>query len=494
MYRIRIGDVKCGERMYGEGPIWLYSFGALARRYGNPYGRWWGTYVGGQKLDGVTPTEWPWGRPFQKGAPTKTWESLPTVRHSDGLGVVNMRSDWSEDATWIWFKCGPSFWSHSHMDSGQFVIYKRGALAIDAGNYSYGYHAEHYRNYGRHSIAHNLVTVTDPQDRLPKGAPNDGGQRLTSGGYGVTAPYSLAEWKKRAEEYDTGAIVAFQAAGDFTYVCGDLTKAYTNAKSGTGDTSARSKRVRKMLRSLVYLPPDHLVVFDQAESFKADFKKRWLLHTINEPEVEGALTTVERAGTAFQFNAWDRRLKHAIKAGKGHPFFKAHPDCKWYGGYQPQLYQYDGVMFVRTLLPAEAEIVKVGGDGKECWLDGVNHDGATGSETGAGAKKVAFRPYTGEGETGRWRLEVSPREAAENDLFLHVIQMGLKSKSPKPTAARLAPADGATGVEVELGGGRRARVVFKAGVGGSIEIEGGGRPAVKQKLAEEVLANPGIEK
>lgn len=494
MYRIRIGDIKCGQRIYGEPPIWLYSFGALARRYGNPYGRWWGTYVGRQKLDGVTPTEWPWGRPFEKGAKVKTWDSLPPVRHSDGLGVVNMRSDWSEDATWIWFKCGPSFWSHSHMDGGQFTIYKRGALAIDAGNYSYGYHAEHYRNYGRHSIAHNLITVTDPNEPPGKDVPKDGGQRLTSGGYGTTAPYSLAEWQKRADEFDTGGIVAFQTTKAFTYVCGDLTKAYTNAKSGTGDTSARTKRVRKMLRSLVYLPPDHLVVFDQAESFNKDFKKRWLLHTINEPKVKGSLATAERAGAAFRFTAWDKRLKHTITAGKDHPFFRKHPDCKWYAGYQPQLYQYDGVMYVRTLLPENPEIIKVGGPGKECWLDGANHDGAGGSEVGAKKKKVAFRPHTGEGETGRWRLEISPAVAAENDLFLNVIQVGLKSKGSKPTAARLLAADNSTGAEVELGGGRKATIVFKPGVGGHIKIEGGGRAAVDQDLAEKVLPNPKIEK
>jgi hypothetical protein len=494
MYRLRLGDIKCGYENYGEEPIWLYTSGSLIAHYDNPYGRWWGQYVGGVKADGITPTEWPWGPPVAKDAKTKTWDSLPTVRYSDGVGVVNLRSDWSEDATWIWFKCGPSFWSHSHMDCGSFEIYKRGALAVDAGNYSYGYHAEHYCLYGRHSIAHNLITVADPQDKLPKDAPNDGGQRLTSGGYGVTAPYSVAEWKKRAEEYEMGAVLAFQPGRDFTYVCGDLTKAYTNSKSGTGDTSARSKRVRKMLRSLVYLPPDHLLVFDQVESFNKDFKKRWLLHTIEEPRTEGNLTAVERAGQAFRFTAWDKRLKNAITATAGHAFFKEHPDCKFYNGYQPQLYQYDGVMFVRTLLPENAEIVKVGGDGKECWLDGVNHDGAEGSEVGAKGKKVGFRPYTGEGEAGRWRLEVSPAAPAENDLFLHVIQVGLKSKDAKPAAAKLVKAEGATGAEVELGNGRKATVTFKPGVGGHIKIEGGGQAAVEADLAEKVLPNIKIEK
>jgi len=203
---------------------------------------------------------------------------------------------------------------------------------------------------------------------------------------------------------------------------------------------------------------------------------------------------VERADMAFRFTAWDKRLKGAVTATADHPFFKEHPDCKFYGGYQPQLYQYDGIMFVRTLLPENPEIVKVGGDGKECWLDGANHDGADGSEVGASGKKVAFRPYTGEGETGRWRLEVSPSVAAENDLFLNVIQVGLKSKGAKPTAAKLVKAEGAASAEIELGDGRKATVTFRAGVGGHVKIEGGGKAAVEADLAEKVLPNLKIEK
>jgi len=488
LYRIRIGDIKCSEHAYGEAPISLYSFPALAKRYDNPYGRWWVQRFGGATLDGVTPTEDPWGEPFRKDATTRSPDSLPLVRHSDGLGVVNMRSDWTEDATAIWFKCGPSFWSHSHMDAGAFAVYKRGALAIDAGNYTAGYSSQHYSLYGRLTYAHNVVTVTDPNDPAltwqGQAVPNDGGQRFTSGGHGATAPYSVANWAKRKEEFDTGRIVAFETTKDFTYVCGDVTRAYTNALSGTGHKPSRSKRVRKLLRTLVFLPPDHLVVFDQVESFDKAFKKRWLLHTINEPKVSGTLTTVERADLCFRFSRWDRSLKYAIRATKDHPFFKAHPDCKWYGGYQPQLYQYDGVMFVRTLLPAKPEIVVVGGPGKECWFNGRSFNGALGGRT------VSFRPYTGEGEAGRYRIEVSPGAAAENDRFLNVIQVGVNSGNPKPTTARLLDVDDGTAVEVALGGGTTATITFTSGVGGHITVKRGGATVVDRDFAQRVLPNP----
>ncbi len=502
-YRIKMGDVKCDVKFYAEAPIVMPSYPMLAQRYDNPYGRWWlqfNSHLGYDrrwvKFDGLTSTAAPWGKPFRKNAKVKSWDSLPPVRHSGGLGMVNMRSDWSEDATWIWFKCGPSFWSHSHLDSGTFSIYKRGALALDAGAYVTGYNSQHMIEYAKLSIAHNVVTVTNPDEAPYKAgkfvATNDGGLRRTGGVYGTSGVYSVPEWKRRADEFDTGKIVAFQPAKHFTYVCGDVTKAYTNKRSGTGHAPSRTKRVRKMIRSLLYLPPDHIVIFDQVESFNKDFKKRWLLHTVNEPKVEGNLVTVERADLAYKHYGWDKRLKYAIKADKKtHPFFKTHTDADIGGkSSQPSLYQYDGVMFVRTLLPEKPEIVKVGGDGKECWVDGKNRSKSQ------WAWSLKFRPHTGEGEAGRWRLEISPKAAAENDVFLNVIQVGLKSKKPRPTAARLvkSPDPEATGVEIELGGGRKATVIFKKGAGGSIKITGGAGPAVDEKLAEKVLPNLKIEK
>jgi len=536
MYRLRSGDIKCDERGYGEPPISLYSFPALAKRYDNPHGRWWLTRTGRTRLDGVSPTEDPWGEPFRKGAAVKAWDTLPLVRHADGFGMVNMRSDWTEDATYVWFRCGPNFWSHSHLDSGSFVIYKRGALAIDAGNYTAGHNCEHYLLYGKMSIAHNVVTVTDPDEpAVTRGDwtfPNDGGQRFVVAGCpGTPAPYSVAEWNKRREEFDTGRIIAFQTTKDFTYVCGDVTKAYTNGLSGTGHLASRSKRVRKCIRSLVFLPPDHVVVFDRVESFNKAFRKRWLLHTINEPKMvprpdlrsppglrksSGAsktsevaedlrsqgnpLITVERADLCFRFSAWDKGLKHAITAEKDHPFYREHPDCRWYGGYQPQLYQYDGVMFVNTLLPKDAEVTVVGGPGRECWFNGRNYVRNT------RGKPITFRPHTGEGEAGRYRIEISPRAPAENDLFLNVIQVGLKSEGAKPTPVELIEEDGMVGATISHGGGALTRVLFKEGGGGKIVVQrmhpilgpDGSRTDTgrvrEYDLAETVLPNPKIER
>jgi len=483
--------MKCSIEYGLPGPIMTQAFPALAEHYKNPYGRWWSLKQGARKPDGFTPSARPWGEPMPRNGPIKSPEDLPTARYFDGLGMVVMRSDWTEDATYIGFKCGPSFWSHSHLDSGHFSIFKRGALAIDSGSYRSGTGNEHYEQYYVLSLAHNVVTVTDP-DETPmatrkRSIVNDGGQRWTAGHYGTSVPYSVPDWQKRSEEFDTGSIVAFQAEKEFTYVCGDMTKAYTNSRSGTGHKQSRSKRVRKLMRSLLYLRPDHLIVFDQVESFDKSFKKRWLLHTVNEPRVEKDLIVAERADLIYRRSARDKRMKYAISATPNHPFFKQHSDCEYRKGSQPQLYQYDGEMFLQRLLPEQAETVKVGGPGKEFW------DGTANRIQGSRGK-LPVRSYTHESDAGRWRVEVSPKLPAKNDLFLHVIQVGLKSKKTPQTSSKLIQTSGGTGLEVDLGRGRKATLTFKKGVGGHIRIEGGGRSKVDMDLAEKVLPNVKIEK
>jgi len=323
-----------------------------------------------------------------------------------------------------------------------------------------------------------------PEDGL---IPNDGGQRWTSGKFGSGTHYSAPEFRKAGNHY-TGQIIAFQPAEQFTYVCGDVTQAYTGPLSGTDHPDARSKRVRKFLRTLLYLPPDHLIVFDQVESFNKDFKKRWILHSVNEPKVDGNLATIEHTETVLRNKyyawAWDGDLKHAIHASKDHPFFKQHPDCPWFGN-QPQLYTYDGVMFVQALLPSDREITAIGGPGKEFWVNGVNYH-MGGHERKGASVLLDLQPHLISGEAGRWRIEVSPTEPAEDDLFLTVIQVGIKSQGPRPTPARaIKPA----GLEIDLGSGRKATVTFKKGVGGHIRIERAGATLLEEALAERVLPN-----
>jgi heparin/heparan-sulfate lyase len=152
---------------------------------------------------------------------------------------------------------------------------------------------------------------------------------------------------------------------DYTYLKGDITEAY-------------SSKVKEVKRSFVFLNfhkpllPAALIVYDKVISSKPDFKKYWLLHSIEEPEIVDNEITIRRS-----------------KDGDS------------------------GKLINTTLLPTaeNAVITPVGGPGKEFWVFGENYE----NEPTRGRDPA--------GERGAWRVEISPSAFTEEDYFLNVMQV-----------------------------------------------------------------------
>lgn len=123
------------------------------------------------------------------------------------------------------------------------------------------------------------------------------------------------------------------------------------------------------------------MVFDKVDSSNAKFEKKWLLHGLEEPEINGNQTIFRRTYA-------DETANQA----------------------------YNGKMTVDTLLPAKDNLTinKVGGEGKEYLVDGTNYYG------------YELADETDEGET--WRIEVSPKQESKSDLFLNVMQVSDNDK------------------------------------------------------------------
>jgi hypothetical protein len=302
------------------------------------------------------PTGWPWGplTDVTLNASSAT-SRLPLTRWFDGIGMIVARSDWSPGATYVTFKAGDNYWSHSHLDQGAFTIYKGGELAIDSGAYGPTYGSDHHMNYTYQTIAHNLVTVTDPKDTVPapgKDKPrpiaNDGGQRRVGSGWGVeAAPLDRTEWEAKRDTYHTAPTGPLLDQDGLAVAAADITPAYTNAASGSGTFSARTRRVERFWRVFGYdRIDDVVVVFDQVTSSNAAFRKRWLLHTIAAPTlVDGGFSVTV-----------------APQERPGH------------GG---------GRLTGKVLLPKEAVINAIGGRGLEFFVDDRNYD-----ENGALSERI----------------------------------------------------------------------------------------------------------
>ena len=290
--------------------------------------------------------------------------TMPLGRHFAGVGHVVCRSGWRPEDVWAVFKSGPAYTpgTHYHADENSFVIDRGGSLAIDAGSDDRS--CPHYRCYFTRTIAHNTVTVTKPGEPFRgKGVPNDGGQIGGSWCTRVGDIHDSAQWGMHIRPpLQLDGIVAFETCERYTYAAGDATKAYDDGK------------MRQFTRQFLHIQPNVIVAFDRVIASDASYRKRWLVHTIAEPEVRGRTVVVTHLR---------------------------------------------GRLFSQTLLPTDANITKVGGPGAEFLVDGRNYPIKN--------QKKACEP-------GAWRVEVSPGAPRQADRFLHVMHVTDASRDAAPVA------------------------------------------------------------
>ena len=193
-----------------------------------------------------------------KGPP----ENIRYARHFDNMGQIFLRSGSGDEDTYALFTAGGILAQHRHYDNNNFVIFKKGFLALDSGTRPEpGLHLPFY--YAR-TEAHNCVTIKMSGEQMPRywglpslneqpepPHPNDGGQNNRMG----------------------SEIVAFDENDHYVYIASDATESYHQDKS------------ELVLRQFVFLPPDHFVIFDRVTSTNPEYEKRWLLHTAAEPTV-----------------------------------------------------------------------------------------------------------------------------------------------------------------------------------------------------------------
>lgn len=315
----------------------------------------------------------------------KSPEDLPLTRYSGTpFGWMIARTGWGDDCVIAEMKVNEHFYgNHQHLDGGSFQLYYKGPLAIDSGSYqgsSGGYNSPHNKNYFKRTIAHNSLLIYDPSETFAcwnyggagktEYAANDGGQRMPGDRWDTCRSFESL----LSESYTVGKTLAHGFGPDchvpeYSYLKGDITKAY-------------SAKVEDVRRSFVFLNlagesssaevPAALLVYDHVVSADPAFRKYWLLHSIEEPQVEGTSFSVVRT-----------------KDGDS------------------------GKLLCNVLLPSEDNLLvdKVGGPGKEFYVFGENYPNA-----------ATTRPDPCN-ERGAWRVEVCPESPSAEDCFLNVMQV-----------------------------------------------------------------------
>ena len=220
-------------------------FGKAYTRFApSPLGRWYASQIAGEdptRLElllappaDLGPAPFPAGTSAAVAFPSIGWAAL----HSD-------LSDRSRTSVYFKSSYFGSF-NHSHADQNSFVVNAGGKpLAIDSGYYD-GYKTPHWWQWYKQTRAHNAITF--------------------DGGHGQIV-------FEENNKHGPGAITLFEHQSGYDIVTGDATPAYGGA-------------LKKAERSLVYLRPNLILVYDRLAS---DIPRQWEwnIHALNSMEVSG---------------------------------------------------------------------------------------------------------------------------------------------------------------------------------------------------------------
>ena len=344
----------------------------------------------------------------------KSFRNFPLTTYTgDDSGYMFARTNWDEGYDSSAAMCLMNLKTHyigghEHKDVGHFSLYYKGLLALDSGIYqgkaftdskgksvtSVGWGNTEHRAYAIQSIAHNTVLVYDPNEQLsaydsPYFSTIDGGQKWSAGQLIVKTLDGYYDEGKAADVlgYNWGPDLREPV---YSYMKGDLTNAYTD-------------KVENFQRSFMFFNfkddtyPAALIVFDSVRSASPTFKKTWLLHSEEEPVIDGNSVTITR-----------------------------------------DTIDYDGRLINQTLMPDNGfAINKIGQD-----YDGV-------SKYLVGDTLYEMKPQSDTAEAGNWRIEISPTSAEKQSYFLNVLQLSDNDDSIAPLESKLVEnTDEYVGVEI----------------------------------------------
>ncbi|MDQ3696364.1 MAG: hypothetical protein M3464_22510, partial [Chloroflexota bacterium] len=195
--------------------------------------------------------------------------STPLSHFAAGIGRSLHRTSWEEDATWFTYALGWNSIDHQHADGNQFEFYRRGEwLTKERTGYGFNIGCSDYHN--------TLALENDPPDRGsdPTGFPAIVGRRGSQWIYVATGD---------------PIILARSTGSDYVYFLGDATNLYNSEYELSTDIQHAS-------RSIVWLPPDHIVVYDRAASLTEGRFKRFWLNLPAPASVAGKASTMTTEG------------------------------------------------------------------------------------------------------------------------------------------------------------------------------------------------------
>jgi hypothetical protein len=192
--------------------------------------------------------------------------------------LVEHYPDWSASGTMFDYRCSWNSINHQQDDANQFELFRKGEwLTKGLANYD-------NNSIGQSSAYHNTLTL---QNWCPNGTP--GNLQFWD------APlWTLgSQWPLGVNAGDPTAATSVTSA--YTYAYGDATNLY-NYPSSQYDPSDSATDITHASRSILWLKPDYIVVYDRATSLHAGLFKRFNLTVVGTPSITGNLVTTTTPG------------------------------------------------------------------------------------------------------------------------------------------------------------------------------------------------------
>jgi len=270
---------------------------------------------------------------------------------------------------------------HDHADHGSFQLFYKGPLSMPGGGYwGEDWGLSHWRNYYTRTISKNCVTVLDPNEIYTYGNAaaevNDGGQlgaKSSSGGYVIEELKEHMSDEKEVTKTVGTYIGPNEKTPAFSYIKGDLTRAYSQNKM------AGYQRSMVFMDTFNETYPGVFIVFDHVTSTQEKYKKTFLLQAVAEPHILGNTITIINSETNPEAN---------------------------------------GKLVNTTLIPEKVNILVEGGDNK--FVAGGKEWPIIGEDTKTkDVNSYQSEPFNRAG----WRAEISPASEKKEDIFLNAMFM-----------------------------------------------------------------------
>ncbi len=202
--------------------------------------------------------------------------NYPTAFYDPGQGRLIDRTDWTPNATLFDFRCSWESINHQQGDANEFEFYRNGEwLTKGVANYDND-------DNGQSSDYHNTLTL---QNWCSNGTPAN----LL---WEVPFWTNGSQWPLALNNGDPTTYASVQT--NYSYAFGDITPLYNRPDYWSPPDAALD--IQHASRSILWLKPDHIVVYDRATSHTAGLFKQFNLTFPTLPTVNGHLITTTTPG------------------------------------------------------------------------------------------------------------------------------------------------------------------------------------------------------